>query len=92
MKKRSEVGSRAIRKRIAKQFAKQTARVVKTQGARTVGRGSRPIGTGACIDSGNSLASCFAVCLANCRAPVGSTHSVFVSIGGRSSLFMNNPG
>ena len=33
MKKRSEVGSRAIRKRIAKQFAKQTARVVKTQGA-----------------------------------------------------------
>ncbi len=29
MKKRSEVGSRAIRKRIAKQFAKQTARVVK---------------------------------------------------------------
>jgi len=28
MKKRSEVGSRAIRKRIAKQFAKQTARVV----------------------------------------------------------------
>ncbi len=29
MKKRNEVGSRAIRKRIAKQFAKQTARVVK---------------------------------------------------------------
>ena len=29
MKKRNEVESRAIRKRIAKQFAKQTARVVK---------------------------------------------------------------
>ena len=31
-------------------------------------------------------------CLTARRAPVGSTHSVFASIGGRSRLFMNNPG
>ena len=30
-------------------------------------------------------------CLTARRAPVGSTHSVFVGIGDRSSLFMNNP-
>ena len=79
MKKGSEVGSRAIRKRIAMQFAKQTARVVQTQGARTGGSGSRPIGTGACIDSTSST-------------PEGARPAFLLRFGDPSSLFMNNPG
>jgi len=51
MNKRSEVGSRAIRKRIAKQFAKQTARVVKTQGARRFAKQTRDIDANAWPES-----------------------------------------
>jgi len=80
MKKRSEVGS----------LREQTARVVKhgaSQAAWRGPKGARPVPRG----RARALAA-HAVCLANCRAPVGSTHGVFVSIGDRSSLFMNNPG
>jgi len=83
MKKRSEVGVEGIAMRIAKQFAKQTARVVKHRASQAVWRGpkgARPVTKGR------------ARALTARRAPVGSTHSVFASIGGRSSLFMNNPG
>ena len=65
--------------RIAKQFAEQTARVVEN----IVWRGpkdARPVTKGR------------ARALTARRVPVGSTHGVFASIGGRSSLFMNHPG